>query len=225
MKRDDYAPVPVDAASARAFRHCALYSSSMRRTPFVAVSIGILGIALAAGLVTAAPRARRFFSPRHGVGIEAPIGWSLSKHTGFPDVLAVLVHPSGARISLSAAPTLAATPQALAQESRRGMEAQRLSIGRVAAGSRGGVELQATNAGRGETLRQLYLVRPMGNAHQGIVLTLVARDDTFAAVAPAFTWAADHLALEVPTGMPEPRSAGADAGASAPQRAGNDRDR
>jgi hypothetical protein len=194
----------------------------MRRRLLLPVSIGLLGAALAAGLVTAAPRARRFFSPRHGVGIETPVGWSLSKHTGFPDVLAVLLHPSGGRLSLSAAPTTAATAQALAEQSRRGLEAQKLAIGRVGAGARGGVELQASNATRGETLRQLYLVRPVsGGARQAIVLTLVARDDAFAALAPTFEWAAAHLALEAPLSVPEV----VDAGASAPQRAGDDRDR
>jgi hypothetical protein len=186
--------------------------------PLRALLIGILGAALTAGFVTAAPRARRFFSARHGVGIETPVGWSLSRHTGYPDVLAVLVHPSGGRMSLSAAPTAATTAQALAEQSRRGMEAQRLTIGKVAAGARGGVELQATNAARGETLRQLYLVRAVGSAaHQGVVLTLVARDAEFAALTPAFDWAATHLALEPPTGT-EPRPEGADAGtgASAP---------
>jgi hypothetical protein len=194
----------------------------MRRTPLLPVSIVLLGAALAAGLVTAAPRARRFFSARHGVGIDAPVGWSLAKHTGFPDVLAVLLHPSGGRLSISAAPTRAATAQALAEESRRGLEAQRLTIGRVAAGARGGVELQAVNSARGETLRQLYLVRPVnGGARQAIVLTLVARDDAFVALAPTFEWAAAHLALEQPAGAPE----SPDAGASAAQRAGDDRER
>lgn len=186
------------------------------------LSIGLLGAALAAGFVTAAPRARRFFSARHGVGIETPVGWSLSKHTGFPDVLAVLLHPSGGRLSLSAAPTTAATAQALAEQSRRGLEAQKLAIGRVGAGARGGVELQANNAARGETLRQLYLVRTVtGGARQAIVLTLVARDDDFAGLAPTFEWAAAHLALEAPLSVPE----AVDAGASAPQRTGDDRDR
>jgi hypothetical protein len=200
----------------------ALYSSSMRRTPFLPVSIGLLGVALLAGLVTAAPRARRFFSARHGVGIETPVGWSLSKHTGFPDVLAVLLHPSGGRLSLSAAPTIAPTAQALADQSRRGLEAQKLAIARVGAGARGGVELQARNAARRETLRQLYLVRPVnGGARQAVVLTLVAPDDAFVSLSPTFEWAAAHLALEAPLGAPD----SADAGSSAPQRAGDERDR
>lgn len=197
----------------------------MRPSPLQALSIGILGAALAAGLATAAPRARRFFSAHHGVGIEVPVGWSLSRHTGYPDVLAVLIHPSGGRLSLSVAPTTAATAQVLADESRRGLEAQHLTIGRVGAGARGGVELGATNATRGEALRQLYVVRPVGAARQGIVLTLAARNDAFAALTPAFDWAVAHLSLETPTGAAELRPAGADGGASAAQGAGNDRDR
>ncbi|HEY5088646.1 MAG TPA: hypothetical protein VIK30_01685, partial [Polyangia bacterium] len=41
----------------------------------------------------------RFLSTRAGVGLETPPGWSLSLHTGYPDVLCVLIHPGGSRIS------------------------------------------------------------------------------------------------------------------------------
>src|SRR5262245_51655935 len=61
----------------------ALYSSSMHRVVLRPVSIVILGAVLAGGLAVAAPRERRFFSARHGVGVETPIGWSLSRHTGY----------------------------------------------------------------------------------------------------------------------------------------------
>ena len=36
---------------------------------------------------TGAGKERHFFSARHGVGVEAPLGWALSLHTGYPTVL------------------------------------------------------------------------------------------------------------------------------------------
>src|SRR5436309_1498840 len=48
------------------------------------------------------PRDRHFSRARHGIGVEAPAGWTLSQHTGFGDTVVLLLHPDGSRISLSA---------------------------------------------------------------------------------------------------------------------------
>jgi hypothetical protein len=184
----------------------------MRRTPLLPLSIALLGLALSIGFARAALRERRFFSARLGVGIEAPMGWTLSQHTGYPDIIVVLVHPDGSRISISVAPTPVADARALAEQSRRGLEAQHLSIMHVAPGPRGGVLLDARNASRGSELRQLYLVRAVGaGKRQAVVLTLAARAETLGVAVPAFDWAVTHLQLEVPAGAAETPDAGADA--------------
>jgi hypothetical protein len=183
----------------------------MRRTPLLPLLIALLGVTIAIGLATASPRDRRFFSARHGVGIEAPTGWALSQHTGYPDIIVVLLHPDGSRISISVAPTKAADSRALADQSRRGLEAQHLTITHMTAGPRAGVLLDARNPARGSQMRQLYIARALGGAkRQAVVLTLIARAETFATAATGFDWAMAHLALETPAGASEsPPDAGA----------------
>lgn len=185
------------------------------RVRVLLVSLFVAGVVLGgASEGTGASRDRRFFNAREGVGVEAPVGWALSLHTGYPEILCVLLHPDGSRISLSAAPTKAADAKALVEQSRRGLEAQHLVIARVGPGPRGGLAVDARGAGSGaelRELRQLYLVRPAGAGRtQAIVLTLSTRAATLAADGPAFDWVVAHLALETPTGAEEPRP---DAGA------------
>jgi hypothetical protein len=175
----------------------------MRRTlsprgSLVALAIFVVGLC-AARAATGASRERRFFSARLGVGVETPNGWTLSQHTGYSEILCVLVHPDGSRISLSAAATKASDAKALAEQSRRGLEAQHLTITRVAPGPRGGVLLDARGAGRPTELRQLYIVRPAGAGKaQGVVLTLSTRTDLLPTAQPAFDWAIAHLTMEPP---------------------------
>ena len=74
--------------------------------PFAVFTVAVF-VALALSIAApsdAAPsnRERRFYSARAGVGLEAPPGWNLSAHTGYLNVLCLLVHPSGSRISLAA---------------------------------------------------------------------------------------------------------------------------
>jgi hypothetical protein len=170
------------------------------RGSLVALSL-VLGGLMAGQAASGASRERRFFSARLGVGVDAPTGWTLSLHTGYPEILCVILHPDGSRISLSAAVTKAADAKALAEESRRGLEAQHLSITRVGPGPRGGVLLEARGAGRPTELRQLYIVRPVGGGKsQGVVLTLSTRTELLANAAPAFDWTIAHLTLEPPAG-------------------------
>jgi hypothetical protein len=207
----------------------------MRRSPRPRRSVRLLGsIGLAAlvvvGLATArlvgaASRERRFFSALKGVGVEAPVGWTLSLHTGYPEILVVLLHPDGSRISLSASPTKLTDAKALAEQSRRGLEAQHLEVTRAAPGPRGGVLVEAHGTGHTAQLRQLYLVRPAGaGKSQAVVVTLATRTETLAAASLAFDWVTAHLVLEAPAGADEashdagaPRAGPGDA--SAPERA------
>jgi hypothetical protein len=188
---------------------------SWLRGSLVALSL-VLGGLMAGQAAIGASRERRFFSARLGVGVDAPTGWTLSLHTGYPEILCVLVHPDGSRISLSAAVTKAADAKTLAEQSRRGLEAQHLTITRVGPGPRGGVILEARGAGRPTELRQLYVVRPAGaGKSQGVVLTLSTRTELLATAATAFDWTIAHLALEPPAGADE--SGGPDGGAAPPR--------
>jgi hypothetical protein len=188
----------------------------MRRLRPLAASVGFLALALLALAAVAATRERRFFNARQGVGVEAPVGWTLSQHTGYPEILVVLLHPDGSRISLSAAPTTASDARALVEQSRRGLEAQHLAIARVTPGPRGGVLVDARGAGRAAELRQLYLVRPAGaDKRQAVVVTLSTRAETLAAASSAFDAVIARLQLEPPAGADEPRPDTPDAGARA----------
>jgi hypothetical protein len=184
------------------------------------VALVVAALAVAASAASGASRERRFFSARQGVGVEAPSGWTLSLHTGYPEILCVLLHPDGSRISLSAAATKAADARALAEESRKGLEAQHLALGKVGEGPRGGVLVEAHGAGRDTEVRQLYIVRPAGAGKlQGVVLTLSTRAATLASAQAGFEWTVAHLALETPAGADEEAAAAhrrappADAGA------------
>jgi hypothetical protein len=182
--------------------------ASMRRPPsparsaalvVTALALGALAFFAAAHTAAAASRDRRFFSARAGVGIDAPGGWTLSLHTGYPEILCVLLHPDGSRISVSAAPTKAPDAKALAAQSRKGIEAQHLTLAKVSDGPRGGVLVEARGAGKDTELRQLYLVRGAGaGKRQGVVVTLSTRAATLGSAGPAFDWAVAHLLLEEP---------------------------
>src|SRR6476469_11087975 len=114
------------------------------RVPAVAA---IVAIAVAAG--SSSSRERRFFSARNGVGVEAPPGWTLSQHTGYPTVLVALVHPGGSRISVAVDRTTVKDATALVEQSKRGLLAQGLTIERVAPGPHDGVQIEARAARRG----------------------------------------------------------------------------
>ena len=165
----------------------------------VALFLAAFALVFSARDAAGGSRDRRFFSAREGVGIDAPGGWTLSLHTGYPEILCVLLHPDGSRISVSAALTKMADAKALAEQSRKGLEAQHLAIAKIAAGPRGGVLLEAHGAGKDAELRQLYLVRGAGaGKRQGIVVTLSTHAATLTTASPAFDWAVAHLVLEVP---------------------------
>jgi hypothetical protein len=167
----------------------------------VAATLAVAALSLWATRGVFAARERQFFSARAGVGVEAPPGWTLSLHTGYPKILCLLLHPSGSRISLAVDDAVTATDAAaLADQSRPGLNAQGLQVGAVSAGPRGGVLLDARPSRPGQLLRQLYLVRAVPWGKQGIVLTLTTPADpgTASAASGALDWVAAHLDLQQP---------------------------
>jgi hypothetical protein len=173
----------------------------MPSRPSLPARLSLVALAGALILITAAyaasPRDRRFFSVRHGVGVDSPPGWSLSQHTGYASILVALLHPDGSRISISAATTPAPDARALVEQNRRGLEAQHLAITRLAPGARGGMQVDARATDRNEVVRQLYLVRAVGDdGRQAVVITLVTRPDHLASAAPGLDWVVAHLVLE-----------------------------
>src|SRR6478752_6404835 len=117
----------------------------------VAIAVAASAFAVAAG--SSSSRERRYFSARHGVGIEAPPGWSLSQHTGYPSVLVALVHPGGSRISLAVDKTAVKDATALVEQSKPGLAAQGLTVERVYPGPHSGVQVDARADRRNQALR------------------------------------------------------------------------
>jgi hypothetical protein len=165
-----------------------------------------LGIAVAASAIVDAAQSssgkeRRFFSARHGVGVEAPPGWTLSQHTGYPSVLVALVHPGGSRISVAVDRTIVKDASALVEQNKPGLLAQGLTIERVGPGPHDGVQLEARAGRRGQALRQLYVVRKVEGARderQAVVVTLATPLADLAAASGPYDWVLAHLTLEAP---------------------------
>jgi len=152
---------------------------------------------------TGAGKDRRFFSARHGVGVEAPPGWTLSLHTGYPTVLVALVHPGGSRISLAVDRTAVKDAAALVEQSKPGLLAQGLTIDRTGPGVHGGVLVDARAPRRNQALRQLYIVRTVGGGapadeRQAVVVTLATPAAELAGSSAPFDWVLAHLTLEAP---------------------------
>jgi hypothetical protein len=149
---------------------------------------------------TTSNKERRFYSAREGIGLEAPIGWTLSMHTGYPTVLVAFVHPGGGRISLAVAPTKLPAASALADESRPGLVAQGFTVDNAVPGPHGSVRIDARTR-RGHFVRQLYLVRdvPGARARQAVVLSLSAPAEQVTPATTAFDWVVGHITLETPT--------------------------
>lgn len=166
-----------------------------------AIAIAIAASALADSGRSGSAKERRYFSARHGLGIEAPTGWTLSLHTGYPTVLVALVHPGGSRISLAVDQTTAKDAAALVEQSKPGLIAQGLAIERISPGPHDGVQIEARASGRNKVVRQLYVVRsvPGGpDAKQAIVVTLSAPAAELAAATGPFDWVLARLQLETP---------------------------
>ena len=149
--------------------------------------------------VTAAGKDRRFSSARHGVSVDAPAGWTLSLHTGYPSIIALLLHPTGSRISFAVAETTAITAAALIEQNRPGLQAQGLIVDRITDGVKGGAMVDAHGRARDEALRQYYLVRPVPKgARQALVVTLTTKKDLLASMGPSLDLVLAHMTLESP---------------------------
>jgi hypothetical protein len=189
--------------------------TNLRALAGCAAAAALLASALAARADSAPGGARqpaRFLSARAGVGLETPPGWNLSLHTGYPNVLCVLVHPQGSRISVAVDRATALDSAALVAENRPGLAAQGLTIDRVSPGPLGGVLVDARAPRHNQSLRQLYLVRPVAGGpdpRQAIVLTLTTSADQLAAVSGALDWVIAHLDLRAPI-LPDDKAADRD---------------
>ncbi|HEY4395213.1 MAG TPA: hypothetical protein VGP64_14175 [Polyangia bacterium] len=176
----------------------------MKALRTAAAAVLLVAIAVLAARTDAANsnNERRFYSARAGVGIEAPPGWTLSTHTGYPTILCLLVHPGGSRVTLAVGAAVTARDgAALAAESRPGLAAQGIEVTAVGGGPRGGVLLDARLPRRDQAIRQLYLVRPLEGtppARQAIILTLTAAAADFPAASAALDWMIARLDLQTP---------------------------
>lgn len=198
-----------------------LYCFPMRA--FIRVALASIASAVALGMLLSihpvhgmSPHDRHLTSVRHGISIEAPAGWTLSQHTGYGDTVVVLLHPDGSRISVTAAPTNVIDAQALLEQNRKGLVAQKLVLSDPKPGPRGFITLDLSAPSRPDRLRQLYLVRPTPGGHQAVVLTLVGRTSSFADHTAALDFVVNRLGLDDPertsvpakdSGTPPARSA------------------
>jgi hypothetical protein len=168
----------------------------------VLVSIALAGtMGMLSSINTAhaiGPRDRHLVSPRHGISVEAPAGWTLSQHTGFGDTVVVLLHPDGSRISVTAAPTHANDARGLFEQSRKGLVAQNLVPSDPKPGPRGFISVDLTAPTRPNRLRQLYLVRPTPTGNQAVVLTLMGIGAVFAEQLSALDFVVNRLELDDP---------------------------
>jgi hypothetical protein len=179
------------------------YTGDTMRAVLAAASIAIVlaASAFADTARTGSSRERRYFSARHGVGVEAPPGWTLTQHTGYPTVLVALVHPGGSRISLAVDQTTVKDAAALVEQSKPGLAAQGLTVERVSPGPHGGVQVDARATVRHQALRQLYIVRSVAGgpeSKQAVIVTLAAPAADLAAATGPFDWVLAHLQLEAP---------------------------
>jgi len=165
----------------------------------VAAALAVAALTLWAMGGAFAARERQFFSARAGVGVEAPPGWTLSLHTGYPKILCLLVHPGGSRISLAVDDAVTAgDAAALAEQNRPALLAQGLEVAAAAPGPRGSVLLDARSTRHGKFLRQLYLLRAVPWGRQAVVLTLTTPATDAAAATSTLEWVAAHLDLQPP---------------------------
>jgi hypothetical protein len=179
------------------------YTGGTMRAVLAAAAIAtvVAASAFADTARTGSSKERRYFSARHGVGLEAPPGWTLSQHTGYPTVLVALVHPGGGRISLAVDQTAVKDAAALVEQSKPGLIAQGLAIERVSPGPHNGVQVDARAAHRNQALRQLYIVRSIAAGPEGkqaVVVTLAVPAADLAAATGPFEWVLAHLQLETP---------------------------
>jgi hypothetical protein len=190
--------------------------------------VAVVLIALVADPASAiGPKDRRFISARHGLSVEAPPGWTLSTHTGFPTVLVLLLHPDGSRISVAASETPASDARALVELNRKALEQQNLKVLAVRAGARDGVEIETETLDHAEAIVQLYIVRTVlaDRPRQAVVVSLIAPAGTLAAHRSELDYVIARLGLNPVAGAagaggPTPPTRPASAGERSPEKDG-----
>jgi hypothetical protein len=188
------------------------YTEGMRAS-LAAVALAVICLSFVAGIVQpispveAAGKERRFTSTKYGLTVDAPSGWTLSLHTGYPNILAVLLHPSGSRISIAASETSARAARDLAEQNRPGLEAQGLSVLTVADAAHQGILVDAQSHAD-DRVRQYYLVRAIDKTGQAVIVTLTTKKDLLSTMAPALDIVIAKMITDSPT------ESNSDAGAS-----------
>jgi hypothetical protein len=178
------------------------------RAPLAAVAFAVVSLSVVAGIVQpifsvkAAGKERRFTSTKYGLTVDAPSSWTLSLHTGYPNILAVLLHPSGSRISIAASETSARAARDLAEQNRPGLEAQGLSVLSVADAAHQGILVDAQSH-TDDRVRQYYLVRATDKTRQAVIVTLTTKKDLLSTMAPALDIVIAKMITDSPT-QPNP---------------------
>jgi hypothetical protein len=122
-------------------------------------------------LLLLGPADRVVQSDRHQVRVEAPPGWTPQRQSAYPNVVAILTHRDGGRITLTAQRLRGGeTPAQLAERSRPALLRQDMKIERLApsAFDSNACEITATSRDGKSELRQIYFIHG-ANAY---VLTL-----------------------------------------------------
>ncbi|HXI54542.1 MAG TPA: hypothetical protein VNO55_00655 [Polyangia bacterium] len=199
--------------SASSHRRGRAYTEGMRAS-LAAVALAVVSLSVIAGIVQpissvdAAGKERRFTSTKYGLTVDAPSGWTLSLHTGYPNILAVLLHPSGSRISIAASETSARVARDLAEQNRPGLEAQGLAVLTVVDAAHQGILVDAQSRTHDDRVRQYYLVRTIDKTHQAVIVTLTTKKDFLPTISPALDIVIAKMITDAPL------QAGPDAGAN-----------
>jgi hypothetical protein len=203
-----------------------LGSITRARIATSALAVALAALLLAAPARAAGPNDRRFVSARNGITAEAPTGWTLSTHTGFPNILVLLLHPDGSRISIAVSETQAKDAREVAEANRRALEKQTGSAVTARAGARNGVELDGQAANRKEAIVQLYLVRALApeGPRQAIVVSLIAPAAALALRRADLDFVIGKLGL-TPITLPAPASTKSGTGGSSAGERGAEKER
>lgn len=193
----------------------------MTRRRLLLSTLVTLGALASTTRAPTAPSDRRVSNASLGVGVEAPPGWTVSRHAGYSETLAVLLHPDRSRISVTVLATKAETPTALFDENRPGLVAQGLTIVATSRGPRDSLLVDlAPPPQRNQRVRQAYFVRSVGAGadRQALILTLVCSKSVWPDHVPDLDFVMSRLTLDAPAvrqsrraGDSSPRSAGQNA--------------
>src|SRR5262249_22561953 len=127
---------------------------------------------LALFLTIFAPSERTVTNEHYNVRIDAPAGWTVLKQVAYPNVIAVMSHRDGGRLTLAAERARSAeTAQSLAERNRASMEKKGMRVRRLAPlGGNDAALVEASTADGALLMRQVYFVRGLW----GFSLTLAA---------------------------------------------------